>query len=110
MSDKALVIISTGEADKALTGLMWAHNAMLHGWMEDIKVIFFGPAQDLPLVDERIREKAQEIAKAEKPVFCKFISDRDGKSEQLEEIGMEVNYVGALISKLTKDGYVPMVY
>jgi len=110
MSDKALVIISTGEVEKALTGLMWAQNAMLHGWMEDVRVIFFGPAQNLVLEDERVRERAQEIAKAEKPVFCKFLSDRDGNSEQLEALGMEVKYVGSIIANFVKEGYVPMVY
>jgi hypothetical protein len=110
MSDKALVIISSGEVEKAMTGLMWAQNAMRYGWMEDIKVIFFGPAQNLALSDEGVKKMATEIAEAEKPVFCRFLSDRDGNSDQLKEIGMEVKYVGPIISDLIKQGYVPMVF
>jgi len=93
-----------------MTGLMWAQNAMLYGWMEDIKVIFFGPAQELVLTHETVGKMAKEIAEGEKPVFCKFISDRDENSDQLKEIGMEVKYVGPLIADLIKTGYVPLVF
>lgn len=110
MSDKALVIISTGEAEKALTGLMWAQNAMRYGWMADIKVIFFGPAQNLVLDDERVKKMAAEIAEAEKPVFCRYLSDRDGNSGQLRAMGMEVKYVGPMIADFIKQGYTPMVF
>ena len=110
MSDKTLVIISTGEGEKALTGLMWAQNAMRYGWMADIKVVFFGPAQNLVLDDQRVKKMATEIAEAEKPVFCRFLSDRDGNSDQLKEIGMEVKYVGPIIADLIKEGYAPLVF
>jgi len=110
MSDKALVIISTGEAEKALTGLMWSTNALRYGWMEDVRVVFFGPAQNLVLEDERVKEMAQGLAEAEKPIFCKFLSDRDGNSAQLEKLGMDVQYVGNIIADLIKNGYVPMVW
>lgn len=110
MSDKALVIISTGEAEKALTGLMWAQNAMRYEWMADVKVIFFGPAQNLVLTDERVKKMAVEIAEVEKPVFCRFLSDRDGNTGQIREIGMEVKYVGPIISDLIKQGYAPLVF
>ena len=110
MNDKALVIISTGEADKALTGLMWATNALRSGWMEDVRVIFFGPAQKLVLNDGRIQAMAQELVEVEKPIFCKFIADRDGNSAQLDQLGMDVQYVGDIIANFIKDGYVPMVW
>ena len=110
MSDKALVIISSGEVEKALTGLMWATNCLRFGWMEELRVIFFGPAQDLLLEDDRVKDMAQKIAETEKPIFCKFISDRDGKSEAIEELGMDVQYVGTIIADFIKDGYIPMVF
>ena len=110
MSDKALVIIATGEAEKALTGLMWSTNALRFGWMEDVRVIFFGPAQKLALENDEVKEMAQGLAEAEKPIFCKFISDRDGNSEQLEQMGMDVQYVGQIIADFIKDGYTPMVW
>ena len=110
MSVKALVIVSTGEVEKALTGLMWATNALRFGWMEDVRIIFFGPAQNLIFEDDRVKEMAQGLVEDEKQIFCKFISDRDGNSEQLDQLGMDVQYVGDIIAKFIKDGYVPMVW
>ena len=40
MSDKVVVIISTAEAEKARTGMMYAVNAVLKNWMSDVKLIF----------------------------------------------------------------------
>ncbi|MCF8039404.1 MAG: hypothetical protein K9K79_08800 [Desulfohalobiaceae bacterium] len=110
MSDKVLVIISTRDSEKALTGLMWAKNALNRGWMEEVKVIFFGPAQRLVLENEEVKEAALEIAETEKPVFCKFISDREENSARIEELGLVVDYVGSLIAGLIKEGYIPMVF
>ena len=110
MSSKVLMIISTGEAEKALTGLMYAFNAIRFGWLDDVKVIFFGPSQKLLVEDERVSRAAQEITAKEKPSVCKYISDQDGTSEKIEEFGLEVVYVGPVISDFIKDGYVPMVF
>jgi hypothetical protein len=44
------------------------------------------------------------------PVACRFLADRDGQSDGLRELGVEVEYVGPLISGLIKDGYAPMVW
>jgi hypothetical protein len=110
MSSKLLVIISTGEKEKALTGLMYAHRTLGEGWLDEVKVIFFGPSERLLVEDDMIGKTAKEIATVEPPIVCKFISDRDGISEQCEEMGFKVEYVGTIISNLIKEGYVPMVF
>lgn len=110
MGSKVVVIISTGEKEKAMTGLMYARNAKDRGWMDEVKVIFFGPSENLLVKDEDIQDMALQIGQAEKPVACKFLSDRDGISEKIKEMGVEVEFVGTLISDLVKDGFVPMVF
>ena len=110
MSSKLLVIIATGEKEKALTGLMYASRTLSEGWMDKVKVIFFGPSERLLVEDEYIAKSAKEICAVEKSIACKFISDRDGISEKIEDLGLEVDYVGTIISDLIKDGYVPMVF
>ncbi|MBT3314915.1 MAG: hypothetical protein HN390_09900 [Anaerolineae bacterium] len=111
MSDKILVIISTSDAGKARTGAMYALNTLKHGWMEEVKIVFFGPAQDLLLVDEELQKQVKEYQEIEEAVVaCKFISDRDEKSEQLNEFGVQVKYVGEMISNYIREGYVPMVW
>jgi hypothetical protein len=110
MGSKLLVVISTGENEKALTGLMYAQRSMTEGWMDDVKVVFFGPAEQLLVRDESIARIAQKMCEAERPIACRFTSDRDDISEKIENLGLKVDYVGTIISDLIKDGYVPMVF
>ena len=111
MESRIVVIISSSDAGKARTGVMYAVNALKHGWMEDVKIIFFGPAQDLLLKDAELQNYIKEYQTMEETaVACKYISDRDKKSEQLSELGIQVEYVGKMISDYIHEGYVPMVW
>jgi hypothetical protein len=110
MNTKLLVIIATGEKEKALTGLMYASRTLTERWMDEVKIIFFGPSERLLVEDETIGKTAREIGAVEKPIACKFISDRDGISEKIADLGVKVDYVGTIISDLLKEGYVPMVF
>ncbi len=111
MSDKVLVIIGTAEPKKAEAGVMYAVNTLKYGWMSDVKLIFFGPAETLLLEDPDIQELVRNFHELDHTaVACRFLSDRDGTSDRLSELGLEVAYVGEMISGLIKDGYVPMVW
>lgn len=111
MDGKIVVIISTSDADKARTAAMYAINALKYGWMEEVKIFFFGPAQDLLLQDRELQKYLQEYQSMEETaVACKYISDRDKKSRQICELGLKVEYVGKMISDLINEGYVPMVW
>ena len=111
MTGKIVVIISTSDAKKARTGAMYAVNALKHGWMEEVKIFFFGPAQDLLLEDEELQNYMKEYQSMEETaVACKYISDRDQKSEQISALGIKVEYVGKMISDYINEGYVPMVW
>jgi hypothetical protein len=95
------VIVATSDREKAQTALMYANNAMKREWLDDIKVVYFGPSEKLVVEDPIISDQAREIAEAGGSIACKYISDRDGVSEK---------YVGSIISDLIKDGYIPMVW
>jgi hypothetical protein len=111
MASKVLIIISTGDKDKALTGLGYAYRAKKQGWMDDVKVIFFGPSEHLLLKDEDIAQSARKVASiGEEPIACKNFADRNGITEKIENLGIKVDYVGPIISSLIKEDYVPMVF
>ncbi len=111
MTGKIVVIISTSDAKKARTGAMYAVNALKHGWMEEVKIFFFGPAQDLLLEDAELQNYMKEYQSMEETaVACRYISDRDKKSEQIQALGIKVEYVGKMISDYINEGYVPMVW
>ena len=109
--DRLVVIIGTGEPGKAEAGLMYATNALKHGWMQDVRLFFFGPAEKLLLEDPDLQELVREFQRQERtPVACKFIADREGTDGGLADLGVAVEYVGQPISDLIKDGYVPLVW
>ena len=110
MASRVMIIVSTAEKDKALTGLMYAVNAQKNKWVDDLKVIFFGPFENLVCDDEEVAMAASKLLDYETPVACKFLSGRDGTSTKLEEMGIKVDYVGSLISGYIDEGYTPMVF
>ncbi|MEB3103779.1 hypothetical protein [Ferviditalea candida] len=110
MSTKLLVILSTAEKEKALSGLLYTANALKRGWLPEVKVVFFGPFEKLLVEDKDVREKAAEVLGKVTPVACKFISDNEGISDDIRNLGFDVDFVGKIISDYLMEGYVPMVF
>ena len=111
MHDRIIVIIATAEAAKARTGAMYALNAMKSGWLQDVKLVLFGPAERLFLEDpdfEDLVRQFMEVAKT--PLACQYISDKERTSERLRDMGLDVQYVGPPISEAIREGYLPMVW
>lgn len=111
MHDRIIVIIATAEAAKARTGAMYALNAMKHGWLEDVKLVLFGPAEQLFLEDPDFQDLVRQFMElAKTPLACRYLSDREGTSERLRDLGLDVQFVGAPISEAIREGYLPMVW
>ena len=110
MTSKLLIIIATGDREKALTAMMYSYNAITRGGFEDVKIIFFGPSEQLVAEDDEIKSRARDLAAATECYACKAISDKGGISNDFDKIGVKVEYVGTIISGFLKDGYIPMVW
>jgi hypothetical protein len=110
MASKVMVIISTAEKDKALTGILYAKNAQKNKWVDELRVIFFGPFEDLVCKDDEVIQAASELLDYQTPIACKFLADKSGTSDKLAQLGFNVEFVGALISDSIKAGFVPMVF
>jgi hypothetical protein len=111
MTDKLVVILSSAELGVAQTGLMYAVNALKNGWMADVRLFFFGPAQELLTRDpelQRLLAVYMELGRS--PVACKYIADRDQTLDSTADLGVSVDYVGTMISELIHQGYIPMVW
>ena len=61
MASKIMVIISTAEKEKALTGIMYAVNSQKNKWVDDVKVVFFGPFENLICEDDDIITAASQL-------------------------------------------------
>ena len=110
MSSKLLVIIASSDREKVLTALIYARNAIKNSWVDDVKVVFFGPSEKLAAEDSEVSTRAKEIAAIGECIACKAISDNKGVSDNLAKLGIKIEYVGIIISNLIKDGYAPMVW
>jgi len=111
VSSRLLVVISTPNKEKAMTGLMFARTVLQSGRVDDVKVVFLGATCERMLAqDEEMASVALELAPEGHVIACKAISDREGISGKFEEMGVRVEYVGSIITDAIKDGYAPMVF
>jgi len=110
MASKLLVIIATGDREKAIAGLMYTRNVLKNKWLDDVKVVFFGPSEKLAAHDDKVAWYIKEITDKSDCFACQAISDKQDVSEKLAEAGVKVEYVGTIVSNAIKDGYLPMVW
>lgn len=110
MGKKVLLILSTAEKEKALAGTLYGVNAIRNKWLDDVKVCFFGPFESLLAEDEEVQQAVAKLAEYQAPVACKFISDSSGVTDKLAQLGIELEYVGQMVSDYISEGYVPLVF
>lgn len=110
MNPKLLMIVSTGEPDKALVGMLYAQKAKNEGWMTDVMVIMFGPSQKLLVSNQEIAKIAKELAAEDKLIVCKYLADQEGLSKDIEALGIKLDYVGSIITNYMNLGFKSMVF
>jgi hypothetical protein len=112
MSAKVFVVVSSGDKEVVLEpGFLYPLNAAKKKWMDEVKVIIFGPAEKLVAHDVKLQEKVRKLLAAGVEVTaCKWCADRWKISDKLEEIGIKVEYVGSVMSQLLKDGWASLTF
>ena len=78
MPTKLFVILSSGDREVALeVGLIYPLNAAKRKWMDEVKVIIFGPSEKVAASDLEVQKKLKELQKAGVEVLaCKWCADR----------------------------------
>ena len=107
---KTLIILSTAEKAKLMTGLMYALNAAKHGWLDEVRVVFFGPAESLLAEDREIADLALALPESTHPTACRAVAERDGIGAAIEAGGIPLENVGPPISEYINAGWVPLVF
>ncbi|NLV71779.1 MAG: DsrE family protein [Actinobacteria bacterium] len=112
MADKVFVILSSQDREVLLeVGLTYPFNTAKNGWMDDVRIILFGPSEKLVVHDAEVQSRLREaMAAGIRVMACKWCSDRMGVTEQLEDLGIEVLYVGSVISDLLKAGWAGLTF
>jgi hypothetical protein len=107
MADNKLSILWTN-ADPITSHhmvMMYATNAMLRGWWDEVTVIIWGATAKYVAEDHEIREKMEEAKKAGvKFSACIACARNLGVKERLEELGFEVISWGPPLTEILKNG------
>jgi hypothetical protein len=112
MATKVFVMLSTGDREVALeVGLIYPLNAARQKWMDEVKVIVFGPSEKLAAYDMEVQAMLKDLQEAGVEVIaCKWCSDRMKITDSIEKAGIKVEYVGPIISQLLQDGWASLTF
>jgi len=83
---------------------MYTFNAQKRAWWKDITLVVWGPSAKLLTEDKELQEYMARILDAGVTVkACKGCADQYGVSERLEELGINVLYIGEELSDYMKE-------
>jgi len=104
-NEKLVILWTSGDREVALKMVfMYTFNAQKRGWFEDITLVVWGPSAKLLTEDKELQEYMARIMDAGVTVkACKGCSDQYGVSDQLEELGITVLYIGKELSDYLKE-------
>ena len=106
-TSKLGVVWTSGDRDVALKMVfMYTLNAKSRSWFDEVRLVVWGPSAKLLSVDEELQ---QEIARMKDAgielVACKACADSYGVSDKLEQLGVEVKYMGVPLSDMLKQDW-----
>ncbi len=104
-NEKLVVIWTSGDREVALKMVfMYTLNSKKYNWWDDITLVVWGPSARLLTEDKELQDYMKQIIDAGIVVkACKGCSDQYGVSEKLEQLGIEVKYMGE-ITNYIKEG------
>lgn len=89
-------------ADKMV--FMYTINSLAHGWWEEVTLVIWGGSTKLVSENEAVQQRVKDAMDAGVYVTaCKGCSDQLGVSEQLEALGVDVQYLGVALSNVLKN-------
>jgi len=111
-SGNVVILSQSGDPDLVFYALLYAHRAIKNQWMDNVKIVFWGPSEKtlagLPAdsIQKKLIKEIQAMGgKSARIWACKACSDKYGVTEDLEKLGFEVFHVGNATSYLIKLGY-----
>ena len=105
---KVAIVWSSGDKEVATNmAFMYGLNALRFEWASEVHVVVWGPSSQLLSTDVELQEQVAAMREAGVLFYaCKACADGYGVSERLEELGVEVKYMGqALTDYLVADDW-----
>lgn len=105
-NNELAVIWSSSDRDVAeSTVFMYTLNAKCREWWDNVHLVVWGPSAKLLAEDESIQGKVKEMISAGVDVCaCKENADIYGVAEDLQDLGIDVRYMGEPVTKMLKEG------
>ena len=106
-TNRLAVIWTSGDPEVAhKVCFMYTHNAKKRNWFDDVNLIIWGPSALLLTEDESLQEKVKQM-KDDGVVLqaCKACADLYEVSSELEELGVDVKYMGVPLTNMLKGGW-----
>jgi hypothetical protein len=105
--DQQLILWTSGDREVALKMVfMYALNCQKRSWMDQVRVLVWGPSGKLLVEDKELQEKLKELKSAGVELYaCKGCADLYGISDQLTQLGITVMYTGQMLADLQKTGW-----
>jgi hypothetical protein len=102
--DTLCILWTSGDPDVALKMVfMYANAARQNRWWSQVELIVWGPSAKLTSENTEIQQTLAKLMKAGvKTEACKACADSYGVSEKLEELGIEVKYMGQPLTEILK--------
>lgn len=103
-SEKLVVIWTSGNIEVAKKMVyMYTYNAKKYGWWKDITFIIWGPSSNLLAENNELQEYLKKM-KEEGIVLeaCKACTDMYEVSNKLIELGVDVKYMGTVLTDYIK--------
>ena len=104
---KLAIVWSSADRDVALQMIfMYSLNSKRLGWWDTIDLIVWGPSAKLLAEDVELKGKTKELLKAGVNILaCKACTDNYQVSSDLQELGIDVRYMGEPLTEYIKLGW-----
>lgn len=105
--DTLVVLWTTQDKDVSMNMILYYTGyAPEAQWWKEIIIIVWGPSNKLLAQDAEVQEKVKKMQEDGIKFFvCKGCADRYGLSDELESLGLDVQYVGEMLTNYIKKSY-----
>jgi hypothetical protein len=102
---KQLIVWTSGDREVALKMVfMYAANCKKRGWMDQVRLLVWGPSGKLLTEDEELQKGLAGLkAEGVELYACKGCADLYGISDKLSALGIDVMYTGTMLADAQKD-------
>lgn len=85
---------------------MYAHNALLHIWFDEVVLIVWGPSAKLLTENKVLQDRVKQmIADGVKVEACVACANMYGVADQLAAMGIEVKPMGPVLTVYLKENW-----